>query len=75
MARIRVLELPMQHVGDVSQTPFAIVIDQVEVEEARGFGDQAVPAAAELTQHEADQIAARIGAVGVILTACTLEVD
>jgi hypothetical protein len=30
MARIQVLELPMQHVGSVSTTPFVLVIDQAE---------------------------------------------
>lgn len=30
MARIQILELPMVHVGDATETPFLLVIDQVE---------------------------------------------
>ena len=75
MARIRVLELPMKHVGEYSETPFAIVIDQVELDDHSTFEGDAIRPTAELTQDEADQIASRIGAVGAILTACTLEVD
>ena len=74
MARIQILELPMKHVGEYSQTPFAIVIDQVETEETTTFDQSVVLTTPELTQTEADGIAERLGAVGAILTACTLEV-
>ncbi|MYY79775.1 MULTISPECIES: hypothetical protein [unclassified Streptomyces] len=34
MARIQILELPMVHVGDFSETPFLLIIDQVDDETA-----------------------------------------
>jgi hypothetical protein len=74
MARIRILELPMEHVGEVSKTPFAIVIDQVDTEEVTSFDQHVVLKTSELTQDEADTMARNVGAVGAILTACTLEI-
>lgn len=78
MARIQILELPVNVVGEYSRTPFAVVIDQVDtesnlIEDTMGRPIQEHKAT-ELTQDEADQIAQRIGAVGAILTACTLDV-
>lgn len=61
MARIKILELPSDVVGEFVRTPFAIVIDQA-------------PTTLELTQEAADQIAERIGAAGAILVGGTLEV-
>lgn len=75
MARIQILELPTLVVGDTVSTPFALVIDQVESEEIVGIqGDVAFRTVAELTQHEADNLATRLGAVGAILVRCTLDV-
>jgi hypothetical protein len=78
MARIQILELPTEVVGDYVRTPFALVIDQVDVEteEVRGAAGPAIRerVVAELTQHEANQIAERLGAVGAILVANTLNV-
>lgn len=79
MARIQILELPSQQVGDYYRTPFALVIDQVasETTEVHGHGDTQpirVETTAELTQEEADALATRVGAVGAILTACSLDI-
>ncbi|AZS46663.1 hypothetical protein [Microbacterium oxydans] len=75
MARIQVLELPMQHVGDVSRTPFAIIIDQATAESVTTYsGDVVVSEPAEFTQTEVDAIAERMGAQAAILTAATLDV-
>ena len=73
MARIQVLELPMVHIGDVSNTPFSIIIDQVEHEDIMNFGGEPVRRITEMTQDEADQIARDMGAVSAILVACTLD--
>lgn len=75
MARIQILELPMLHVGDVSRTPFAIVIDQAAAESVMHYsGDVVVSTAAEFTQGEVDAIAERMGAQAAILTSSTLDV-
>lgn len=58
MARIQVLELPADVVGEAVRTPFAIVIDQLAADEIVD------------TQSVAD----KLGAVGVILHAGTLDV-
>jgi hypothetical protein len=74
MARIQILELPSEVVGEVVKTPFALVIDQVETEEISTFAEDVIRNTSELTQDEADTIARNIGAVGTILTRCTLDV-
>ena len=78
MARIKILELPSEEVGGVYRTPFALVIDQVETEtnEIMDAFNRVIrtTTTAELTQAEADIIARNVGAVGAILTACTLEI-
>ena len=78
MARIQILELPSEEVGGVYRTPFALIIDQVETDttEIRGYPETVIrtTTATELTQAEADTIARNVGAVGAILTACTLEI-
>lgn len=74
MARIQILELPSLVADELVMTPFALVIDQVETEQITTIQDDVITSAAELTQAEADQIAARIGAVGTILVRCTLDV-
>jgi len=73
MARIKVLELPSKVIGELIETPFALIIDQVEREELTTFDGDAVQVAFELTQAEADQIARSVGARGAVLTACTLD--
>lgn len=75
MARIQILELPSKVTGDYVETPFALVIDQVETERVVGtIEGQPLTTAAELTQHEANAAAQAVGAVGAILAACTLDV-
>ncbi|MFC5930918.1 hypothetical protein D6T64_12050 [Cryobacterium melibiosiphilum] len=74
MARIKILELPMLHVGDASKTPFSIIIDEVEQEDITGYANNVVRRTSELTQEEADKIARDMGAVSAILAACTLDI-
>lgn len=74
MARIQILELPMVHLGEVSKTPFAIIIDQVDTETTSTSTGVEFRTFSELTQAEADKMAREVGAVGAILVACTLEV-
>lgn len=77
MARIQILELPTQVLGEAVSTPFAIVIDQVctETTEMRGSDNSLIgkETQSELTQSDADRIAKTVGAVGAILSACTLD--
>lgn len=58
MARIQILELPTDVVGEYAKTPFAIVIDQ-----AKGI-DEAL----------AGNFAESIGAVGAVVSEGVLEV-
>ena len=74
MARIQILELPSEQVGEVYRVPFALVIDQVETEDRQTSTGVKFRTMTELTQAEADTIARKVGAVGAILTACTLDV-
>ena len=74
MARIQILELPSEQIGDTYRTPFAIVIDQVESESLQTSTGVTFRTLTELTQREADSIARSVGAVGAVLAACTLEV-
>lgn len=75
MARIKILELPTQVLGDVVTTPFALIIDQVDTWNINALDGTPVRVHSELTQAEADVIAAQVGAVGAILTTCTLDID
>ncbi|MFD4320123.1 hypothetical protein [Streptomyces sp. NPDC058548] len=62
MARIQVLELPMEHHGDDTvTTPFALVIDQATEEEAKQLRDRAA------------DTATMLGARAVIVSTGTLE--
>ncbi|WP_424446452.1 hypothetical protein [Microbacterium sp. CH-015] len=74
MARIQILELPTLVVGDAMSTPFALVIDQVEAGDIVSVQDDVIRTAADLTQDAANDFAARVGAVGAILTRYTLDV-
>lgn len=75
MARIKILELPSEAVGGHYRTPFALVIDQVETEVVESSDNAGNPIiSAELYQEEADIFAKRVGAVGAILTQCTLDI-
>ena len=74
MARIQILELPTQVVGEKVRTPFALIIDQVETETLPTYDDVSVHTTSELTQTEADTIGRNLGAVGVVLASCTLDV-
>lgn len=61
MARIQVLALPTETVGDVSATPFALVIDQVSADDFEYFAG----AAESLRQ---------LGAKAVLFYDCDLDV-
>lgn len=74
MARIQILELPSEQVGEVFRTPFAIVIDQVESETIATSTGVEFRTLTELTQSEADTIARNVGAVGAVLASCTLDI-
>ncbi|MER5350594.1 hypothetical protein ABT093_09710 [Kitasatospora sp. NPDC002551] len=65
MARIQVLELPMRHSGDDTETPFVIILDQLDGTDL-----------AELHRHAAlgEELTQRSGARAVIAWAGTLDV-
>lgn len=76
MARIRILELPTKQVGEYYETPFALVIDKVEVEDIEVWQDgQRVRRLQEFTQAEGQEAARLLGAVGAIVTPGTLDID
>lgn len=62
MARLQILELPKVHVGEVSETPFLLVIDQVD-------DDTAVD-----IKHWPEDIATRIGARQVLCFPGTVNI-
>ncbi|WP_052744275.1 hypothetical protein [Streptomyces odonnellii] len=68
MARIQVLELPMSHVGDATETPFVLVIDQAEVQRHVLGVDQ--PGQGSYW----DTMGQKIGVRAVIVTPDTLDV-
>jgi hypothetical protein len=73
MARIQVLELPTKVVGEYAETPFVIVVDQVEVTAEVEAHDGTV------LRHTVEPVdAAAIkdatGAVGVLVHTGTLDV-
>ncbi|MBF4603750.1 hypothetical protein [Curtobacterium sp. VKM Ac-2884] len=73
MARIQVLELPSDVVGEAVHTPFVIVVDQVEVEaRVESVDEQLIHEIREPIN--ADAIKAASGAVGVIVHTGTLDV-
>ncbi|OAN35068.1 hypothetical protein A4X17_11340 [Plantibacter sp. H53] len=61
MARIKVLELPLQIVGEMTNTPFVFIIDQADTE---------IFTAEHLTQLREDT-----NASGVLVTSETLAID
>jgi hypothetical protein len=72
MARIQILELPSDVVGEAVHTPFAIVIDQVEASAVETYAGEVVRSTSEPIDHDA--IKAATGAVGVIVHTGTLDV-
>lgn len=74
MARIQILELPSQVVGEIVRTPFALVIDQVDTETINTHSGANVRTLTELTQDEANAMAKSVGAEAALLAACTLDV-
>lgn len=73
MARIQVLELPSQVVGEIVRTPFVIVVDQVEVvADVEAYDGTAIRHTVEPV--DADAIKAATGAEGVIVHTGTLDV-
>lgn len=74
MARISILDLPTQVLGDAVSTPFVLVIDQVESESIEAFNGDTVAKMQEITPVEAAHWAAQAGAVGVILASGTLDI-
>lgn len=61
MARIKVLELPMRHVGTFTETPFAIIIDESE----EGTYTEAALA----------DFKTSTGAAAILVTEGTLDID
>lgn len=61
--RIQILELPMKHLGEASETPFAIVFDGVE--NPNEFLDQL----------DIDKLKAHTGANAVLAFNCAVEID
>ena len=75
MARIQILELPSERVGEFYRTPFSIIIDQCESGEVRSHSGEILrTATSDLTQAQADHIARSMGAVSAVLVACRLDV-
>jgi len=74
MARIQILELPSQVVGEIVRTPFALVIDQVDTETINTHSGANVRTLTELTQDEANAMAKSVGAEAALLAACTLDI-
>lgn len=75
MARLRILELPLQVLGEYTTTPFAVIIDQVETRYDTANDDPEPPLVAELTQDGADHIAHQLGAVAAVVLAGTIDLD
>lgn len=59
MARIQILELPTEVVGEFVRTPFALVVDQMDARDV---------------VHEVDEFRKMIGAAGALVTSDTIEV-
>lgn len=68
MARIQILELPMTHVGEVSETPFVLVIDETQPERHILGPGQAVPESAW------ERFGRQVGARGVLITSETIDI-
>jgi hypothetical protein len=66
MARIRILELPAQKVGEFEQVPFVYVIDKVTREEHLQFAVEAT---------EVDRLVDSSNAAGYLLTRNTLDFE
>lgn len=62
MARIQILELPVAHVGEASETPFILIIDQVDDETAADIA------------RWPDNIASRTGARHVLCFSETVDI-
>jgi hypothetical protein len=71
MARIQVLTLPSKTVGENTDYPFAIVIDELDESVVASFAGE-VRSEHEPVDREA--VKAATGAVGVILATTTLDV-
>jgi hypothetical protein len=65
MARLQILELPMVHNGDQSETPFVLVVDQMPADEA---------AFEALRRDLSDDVAQRIGARAVLAFETTVDI-
>lgn len=74
MARISILELPTQSVGEVYHTPFVLVIDQVESQGLETYSGDTIVKVDELNQAQADAWAEQAGAVAALLTNATLDI-
>lgn len=72
MARIQVLTLPSKTVGEYTDYPFAIVIDELDENVVASFAGDAVRSEHEPVDRES--VKAATGAVGVILSTTTLDV-
>ncbi|TFD58047.1 hypothetical protein E3T43_07310 [Cryobacterium sp. Hh7] len=74
MARIQILELPSEVVGEYVRTPFAIVIDQVETEQIPTSIHGVSSTEYSISRADSEGIKAATGAGGVILSTTTLDV-
>ncbi|WP_394254721.1 hypothetical protein [Pseudoclavibacter helvolus] len=77
MARIQILELPADVVGEFVKTPFVLIVDRVETDEdgVRTYAETVVvPAQSEISDDQVKRLAEQIGAAGWITTSGTLDV-
>lgn len=72
MARIQILELPTEVVGEFVKTPFVLVVDQVCLEKVENLGQTLF--LEEVPSEMVEQLAKQVGAAGVITTQGTLDV-
>ncbi|MEU6990389.1 hypothetical protein ABZ953_06960 [Streptomyces sp. NPDC046465] len=77
MARIQILELPMVHVGDATETPFILVIDQASEDVAStldGPDGEDVSYATAIKRLGSPSLAEQIGARAVLVFADTIDI-
>ncbi|WP_435209587.1 hypothetical protein [Streptomyces sp. bgisy034] len=74
MPRIQILELPMVHVGDYVETPFAVIIDEATEEtfQSLAFGTTTAPDGTERPLYE--NIKEQLGARAILAFAETIEI-
>ncbi len=73
MARIQILTLPSKTIGEVTDFPFAIVIDEIEHDDVTSVSGELL-AQVSTEFFDKDAIAEATGATGVIVANGTLDV-